>query len=386
MTMRDDLRTALESQQSALGDVGDARQRLMHGAMLNRDQPAKRTWQWAAAVAAVLIAAIVITTFALVKAGGRTTPVPVATPSPHLQASPTPLTNGLVVPPGTAVILFHDPANFDQVDGVTWDGKTSGRVGVGATSGGNAAPDGSHYQTLGDKGADLPFWADDSTHYCALVRTKSRDVTAPGMLQIGAAGQAPRNVVKVGTFGAANLNAGGPTVVACSPAGDRAVVYQSGGQGIGVAEFWVIQLSTGRTIWHGGSGGWIAASHDGRYVALSGQGGAVIYGPDGESLFHPASQVYAFSWDGDFAVVAGADGAPRIIYWISGELTIWSCPPGIGYQYWQAFPEPGGTRIAIGALDPAYKNTDGFQPVDLFVVDTNGVTGFEKKDVTLFGQ
>jgi len=385
MTMRDDLRTALQSQQSSLGDVADARQRLMHGAMLNRDQPANRSWQWAAAVAAVLIAAIVITTFALVKAGGHTTPVPAATPSPHPQVSPTPLSSQLVVPPGTPVILYHDPANFDQVDGVTWDGRTSGRVGVGATSGGNAAPDGSHYQTL-DKAAVSPFWADDSTHYCAVVRTKSRDVTGPGMLQIGSSGQQPRNVAKVGTFGAAGLNAGGPTVVACSPGADRAVVYQSGGQGIGVAEFWVIQLSNGRVLWHAGRGTWIAASHDGRYVALADDSfKSTVYGPNGQVAGRIDGTVFTFSWDASVAVVApNYGGAPSILDWRDGQ-TVWTCPKST-YQYTQSLPEPGGTHIAIGAADPAYKNTTGFQPVDLFVVGPDGVVVFEKKDVTLFGQ
>lgn len=197
MTMRDDVRSALERQQSALGDVGDARHRLMHDAMLNRDRPAGLGWQWAAAIAAVLIAAIVITTFALVKAGARMSTVPAAPPSPKAQASPTPLADQLQVPNSTPVILYHDSVNFDQLDGVTWDGKTSGRMGPGIAMGGSGNLQGTFYATSGGelrnrsgdllapKGFDGVFWADDGAHYCQLIRAQSSDAASPGVLYLG---------------------------------------------------------------------------------------------------------------------------------------------------------------------------------------------------------
>jgi hypothetical protein len=384
---RDELRGAFDREQSGLGDVGDTRQRLVRQALATRDVPASHRLQWAAALAAVLIAAIVITTFALIRGNARSHAVPAATPSPKAQASPTPLRQALNVPHGTPVILYHDPADFDQVDGVTWDGKTSGKVGAGVTNGGNAAPDGSTYLTLSDKVLAQTYWADDSTHYCTVARTKSRDVTSPGMLQFGLPNQPLRNVVQVGTFAAANLNGGGPAVAACSPSADRAVVWQSGGQGIGVVEFWVIQLSSGRTIWHGGSGIWVVASHDGKYVAIapSLDQPTKIYGPDGSVAGTSPDEVFAFSWDDNLAVVAGSFGAPpSVVDWRIGQ-TIWTCPSN-DLKYWQAFPEPGGSRIAIGVLDPAFPQTGGFAPVDLFVVGADGVVVFEKKDVTLLGQ
>ena len=388
--LRDDVRTAFEREQTALGDVADARHRLLHSALAERDQPASRGLQWPAAVAAVLIAGIVIATFAIAKANNHSRVVPAATPSaspsPSPVVSPTPLANQLVVPAGTPVILYHDPADFDQLDGVTWDGKNSGKLGTGVTNGGNASPDGSKFTTLGDKSLAGVFWADDSVHYCVVVRTGSSDVTGPGTLQIGAQGAQPRNVARVGTIGASGLNAGGPVVIACSPSADRAIVYQAGGQGVGVQEFWVIQLSTGRTLWHGGGGAWITASHDGDYVALSPAPGqpTKIYGADGKQVAELPQQVFAFSWDGSLVVVAGSFGStPSVVDWRSGQ-TIWTCP-NRALNYWQSFAEPGGTRLAIGVTDPAYKNTTGFQPVDLFVVGADGVVVFEKRDVTLFG-
>src|SRR5260370_31358577 len=100
------------------------------------------------------------------------------------------------------------------------------------------------------------FWADDGVHFCDVVRTGSRNVSGPGMLQTGAVGQAETNVTQIGMFAPANFQGGGPVVAACSPPGDRAVVYQAPPGGVGVVQIWVIQLSTGRKLWTGGGGGW----------------------------------------------------------------------------------------------------------------------------------
>jgi hypothetical protein len=294
------------------------------------------------------------------------------------------------------VILYHDPANFDQLDGVTWDDKSSGKVGLGVNRGGSGNPQGTLYSTvidLRDRGgtvvdgtvANPVFWADDGVHFCNVVRTKSRDVTGPGMLQIGEPGQAPRNVVQVGTIGAAGLNAGGPVVIACSPAADRAAVYQAGGQGLGVVGFWVIQLSSGRILWSGSGGAWITASHDGQFIALSPAPGSptTIYGRDGSVAGTTPGEVFAFSWGGTLAVVAGSFGSkPSIVDWHTSQ-TIWTCPND-QFKYWQAFPEPGGSHMAVGVLDPAYPQRGGFAPVDLFVVGADGTIVFERNNLTLF--
>ena len=61
--------------------------------------------------------------------------------------------------------------------------------------------------------------------------------------------------------------AAGNSVVAFSRDSDGTLelagAFSTGGQGIGVMQFWVVQLSSGRTLWTGGVGGYIAASHDG---------------------------------------------------------------------------------------------------------------------------
>jgi hypothetical protein len=51
--LRDDVRAAFDKEQAALGDVGDARHRLVPGALAARDVPASRGLQLAAGIAAV---------------------------------------------------------------------------------------------------------------------------------------------------------------------------------------------------------------------------------------------------------------------------------------------------------------------------------------------
>src|SRR4029077_6449336 len=117
--LRDDVRGAFDREQTALGDVGDARHRLVHNALAASDVPVSRGLQWAAAIAAMLIAVIVIATFAIARANSHSNVLPAATPTPKAVVSPTPLSNTLTVPDATPIITFGDPAKPDQIDGIT---------------------------------------------------------------------------------------------------------------------------------------------------------------------------------------------------------------------------------------------------------------------------
>jgi hypothetical protein len=299
----------------------------------------------------------------------------------------------------TPVILYHDPASFDQLDGMTWDGRVSGRVGPGVTNGGMGNPQGSLYATsaeIRDRAGQVLttysykdfaiHWADDTSHYCAIVRTASREVSGAGELELAVPGSAPQQVARVGMFQPATSNGGGPAVVACSPATDRAVVYQSGGQGVGVTQFSVLQLSTGRVLWAGGSGSWIAASHDGRFVALAGASGdSTIFGDTGAPLAHLSTTVFGFSWDATLVVTAQTFSSPAsVLRWRDGT-TVWAAQGGTN-SYWQSFAEPGGTHLAIGILDPQFPQTNGWAAADLYVISADGTVVFEKKDLVLFSQ
>jgi hypothetical protein len=76
---------------------------------------------------------------------------------------------------------------------------------------------------------------------------------------------------------------------------------------------------------------------------------------------------------------------PSIVRWADGT-PIWTSPGDSNYKYWQAFAEPGGSHIAVGVLDPAYPQTGGFAPVDLFVVGADGSVMLQRKDLVLLSQ
>jgi hypothetical protein len=115
------------------------------------------------------------------------TPPGGATQTPPAATSPTPLTRALNVSDSIAVILYHDPANLDQLDGMTWDGRMSGRITTGIryaavlpNSAGTRYVLGSDvYNRSATVVAQVPvdkdkvfggIWADDQMHYCQVVR------------------------------------------------------------------------------------------------------------------------------------------------------------------------------------------------------------------------
>ncbi|HYS01563.1 MAG TPA: hypothetical protein VET82_04355, partial [Candidatus Eisenbacteria bacterium] len=144
---------------------------------------------------------------------------PTASPaSPSASPSPTPLAQPLLVPLTTPVILYHDPVNPDQVDGITWDGAASGRIASGAKLGFTPNPAGTLYATLGDRAIydrsghlvgsysgymkGFGTWADDERHYCQMVgRSATPPASEPATLQLGAPGETTRTIAQVGTVG-----------------------------------------------------------------------------------------------------------------------------------------------------------------------------------------
>src|SRR5438128_1486082 len=113
------LRSLRDRDQATIGEVGDARHRLMRDALAAREHVSHRA-QWAAGIAAVLIAAIVITTFALIRGVGR----PHATPA----ASPTATAQNLSVSDSTPILVIRESSSYQQIDAITWDGKAAGKL------------------------------------------------------------------------------------------------------------------------------------------------------------------------------------------------------------------------------------------------------------------
>jgi hypothetical protein len=392
--LRDDLRTAFEREQTALGNVGDAGHQLMQNALAQRAMTGSRGLQWAAGVAAVLIAAIVIATFAIAKANNRAHAIPAATPSPKAQASPTPLGNTLDVPDSTPIIVYADPENSSQLDGVTWDGKTAGKlpnqqiVGIGNPQnnlfGGSVTIEDRTGATVmtgtfGFKGFQA-MWADDGRHICEIQPFEAPVTSAPTMLVLVTVGGATRTVARVGTL----YNQTAVGVAACSILSDRAVVVQSGGQGIGTAQVWAVQLSTGRVIWTYRFDPTpitvqIVASRDGMYVAAdvaqAKTAGATVFGPDGSVAAHLQHWVEKFSWDSSTAVVDDGPGTPNVslVNWRDGQV-LWSSPPGYSSLLTASY-QPEGQELAVWLLPAASSQTHPENP-DLFVLDGTGLVVF----------
>jgi photosystem II stability/assembly factor-like uncharacterized protein len=88
--LRKDLRTVFSRQQAPLGDLAGARQRLIAGALRQRDEPVGGRLQFAAGIVAVVLAVVIVATFVYMRAGQGVHPEgpsPVVSP----KASPSPI-------------------------------------------------------------------------------------------------------------------------------------------------------------------------------------------------------------------------------------------------------------------------------------------------------
>jgi hypothetical protein len=392
--IRRDVIEAFDGGQAELGDLRGVRERMLRGAYAGRSSRADNRMQLVAGVAAILIAALVIATFVYVRA--------VSQPSPA---------GKLNVPGSTPLILYHDPANVAQIDGITWYGRTTGHVGDGGVNGGTSNPAGTLYATgtdIRDRTgkvvgplANTPVktsrvtWADDELHYCQVVPAPYKGVgPGPGMLQLVLPGGQASNVAQIGTFAPASQNLPPPIVAVCSVENDRAVLFQGmSSSGRLTVQDWVIQLSTGHILWThtfkppaAPVGFAVVATHDGQFVAETilsplSSSTSTIYGPDGSAITHFDGAVHAFSWDGSLAVTSPDSGSPvTLIRWQDGTV-VWSGPTGLPFR--AARSEPGGTRIAIGLIANMPADPTVAPTVNLYVVSADGRLLWSKNNVNL---
>jgi hypothetical protein len=391
--LRRDVNEVFANQQAQLGDVSHSGNRMLRAATDTRHVN-RQLWASVAGVALVLVAAAAVGTAVVIRGlnpkgviAPHPTPTPIATPA--LTPAPTPMSQPLNAPATTPVILFHDPVDFQQIDGISWDGSARGRVAVGPELGSGYIqnPAGTLFGGTGfirdrtgavvaspvvDTKGFPGTWADDGQHYCRMV-SKSQLPPAggePATLQVVAVGQPPRNVVQVGRM----YDQSSTGVAACSIQKDRAIVVHAGPTG-NTLEFWVVQLSTGRILWTRPNGGDIRTSRDGQYIAEISYNQATrtstttIYGPTGAVLGHVAGGVNTFSWDGSLAVIADWQGPISIVRWRDGTI-VWRGPSDGGYL--DAMPEPGGQRIAVSVSDPQHPQTGGFYPGNVYVIGPDG--------------
>jgi hypothetical protein len=389
--LRREINEIFASQQTQIGDESQTSNRLMRAAT-GTHRVNRQLWPSLAGVAMVLVAATAVGTAVVIRGlhpkgvvTNHPSPTPVSTPAPT--PVPTAMAQPLNVPASTPVILYHDPVDVQQLDGITWDGNTSGRVAANPEMGFVQNPAGTLYgltasirDRTGAVVATLPSptkgfrgtWADDGQHYCSMASANpfGQPGGEPTTLQVTAVGQSPRNIVQVGRV-YEQTSAG---VAACSIAKDRAVAVQSNSVGEAI-QFWVVQLSTRRVLWTRPSGD-IRASRDGEYIAeisynqTTGSSSTTIYSPTGVVLGHVAGRVDAFSWDGSLAVQMATYGSQvSVINWRSGAV-VWTGPSDGGYV--DAIPQPGGQGIAVSVRNPQHPQTGGFPPRDIYVVPPDG--------------
>ncbi len=397
--LRRDINEVFAKQQGQLGDVASTGNSMLRAASAGR-RVNRQLWPSVAGVALVLVAASAIGVSVVIRGLHSTnavtkhpspTPVATATATP----APTPMSQQLHVPDTTPVILFHDPVDVQQIDGITWNGSARGRVAAGPefANGFTPNPAGTLFGGTGyvrDRAGTVVAtpavttkgfagtWSDDGQHYCSMV-SKSLLPPAggePATLQVAAVGQAPRNVVQVGRM----YDQSSTGVAACSVEKDRAIVVHSGSAG-NTLEFWVVQLSTGRIIWtrsYPGDGPSVdlRASRDGQFIAENKNNccpatsiSTTIYSPTGAVLGHLTAAVQAFSWDGSLAVLGAYSGPVSVVRWRDGTV-LWTGPAGGGFD--DVMPEPGGQRIAVSVLDPERPQTGGFPFRNIYVVGPDG--------------
>src|SRR6266852_141181 len=396
--LRPEIHDAFAEQQQKLGNLADSRERLVRGALAARAVHREGRMQLVAGVAALLIAALVIATFAYVRNG-----VGVVRHGPPVPASsPTPLSRPLNVSNDTPVILFADPVNEAQVDGITWDGTQTGKVDWPARQA-TANPSANLFATAaeirdrsGTVIASVNFggkffngtWADDGQQICSMV-----PAGLPGpngvaaILQVVIPGQAPRNVAQVGRIYEQVIT----KVLACSVRKDRAVVFQSFGNSPAAAEYWVVQLSTGKVLWTHtfdiGRARLVVASPDGEYISetsvAQANPGSAIYNADGTLLAQLSVRVEGFCWDGSLAVTNGGNVSQpvTVVAWRSGNV-LWTGPAG--YILSRVEPQPDGSSLAIWISTPSQLTYASGPHADLYVIASDGHVIAHVRDTTSY--
>ena len=398
--LRQEVRASFDKQQATLGDLAGVRQRILRTALAATETRRSQIFRTAIGLAAVLLAAAAVATTVFIRERSQSGPAVTHSPSASAQPTPSPtpaataLAQPLQVPASTPVILYHDPVNPDQIDGITWDGTASGRIAAtGGAFGLVPNPMGTLYAGFSDSGIHdrsgqliaqyvsgnqkgfAGIWADDEQHFCQMVSASALPPAGgePATLRLGAPGTTPKNIAQV----AAMYDQASAGVVACSVRRDRAVVVQWDSIG-NSRQFWVVQLSTGRILLDSARLGTtmrnVWASPDGQYIAVvrAGSGQATetaIYGPTGSLLGKVIGAIQAFSWDGTLAVISNADNSVSVIRW-RDETHVWDVPHGL--TLYDALAEPGSQRIAVALRNPDYQQTGGFPPVDLYVVSPDG--------------
>ena len=298
------------------------------------------------------------------------------------------------------MLLYVDPSSPNVVNGLRWDGSRAGAVNHVATNGKPvvASPDGTFFQigsalysrsgqpagtVESGKATRASFtWADDGRTYCGITTggvLPAGPAGVPTTLTSGRAGDpaAPKAVAQVGVVHEQTS----VRVAGCSVQGDRALVLQSGGQGVAVLTAWSVRLSDGQVLWtksYAASSSPpfdLVMSPDGRYVAevrpaaqAGTAGSTTILDAGGNAIGTVNTTVRA--WSADDALVATSDpgAGARLVRWRDGS-TVWQAPAGS--LLWARGDPHGGPSMAVAVFEPA-SGGRGPTPADVYLVGPDG--------------
>jgi len=285
---------------------------------------------------------------------------------------------------------------------MTWDGKQKGKVDWPA-KGATANPWANAFATATDIRARsgavvaagnfygksfIGTWADDGQHFCLMVPAGLPGPNGtPAILQIVKPGQAPRSLAQVGRMYEQVIT----KVFVCSVRKDRALVFQSFGNSPAAAQYWMVQLSTGKVLWSHtfapSSATLVVASPDGEYISETSVAQAnlasAIYGADGTMLAQLTGSVDGFCWDGSLAVMNGGTVSEpvTVIEWRSGNV-LWTGPAGDIAP--RVEPQPDGSSLAVWVSTPTQLTYASGPHADLYVIASDGHVIAHVRDTTSY--
>jgi len=180
-------------------------------------------------------------------------------------------------------------------------------------------------------------------------------------------------------------------VFVCSVRKDRALVFQSFGNSPAAAQYWMVQLSTGKVLWSHtfvpSSATLVVASPDGEYISETSVAQAnptsAIYGADGTILAQLTGSVDGFCWDGSLAVMNGGTVSEpvTVIDWRSGNV-LWTGPAGDIAP--RVEPQPDGSSLAIWVSTPTQLTYASGPHADLYVIASDGHVIAHVRDTTSY--
>jgi hypothetical protein len=397
--LRPEIRAAFEREQAGLAPSAALRRNLVEAVAA---QPrARRSFQWVAVAAAVLLAILVVAGLMSTRLLARHANVN----SPHASGAreTTPVGGDYGPPPaGVNLLYVHDPNHTGWLIGYDWSGQPRATVKPDQPGSIRMAPDGQSFalglnakggsgelrdrlgQPIAGSGAlpgpAFPIWADDLKHMCGLsfdthALTYTLTTVGPGEAAKSSF-VTPRTQTDQEVF----------QLASCSFHNDRAVIVH----GSGPTEAWVVKISDGTVLSHNtyaaGSLSNVVGSADGALIA---ENSGVSVGQiaqaapkttirkvsDGSvvATLDPSIAVVAFSSDNSLVLatttpwVGGTPVHLAVIELQTGR-TIWiySGPE----QFGSAVAQPGGNGFALLIRPPAGTGPEA----DVVIVHGDGTT------------